>query len=121
MCPKMGLWRYFPPLHRGRGLATARRLVARAGHPLKVLMVPVASEGEAVDVIRKAVSVLPCRYLLVLGEGILSGVDWLKKALAVDEAQVLALNGGQVPGQRSSCVMVRREWVEALEERDPGG
>jgi glycosyltransferase involved in cell wall biosynthesis len=106
-----------PALHRGRGLAAARRLVARAGHPMTVLMVPAGSDQEAVEAVRKAAAALPCRHLLVAGEGILTGVDWLQKALAVGEAgdaRVLALNGGQAPGEPSSCVMVQRDWLEGL-------
>ncbi|WP_376695223.1 glycosyltransferase [Wenzhouxiangella sp. EGI_FJ10305] len=124
-----GVVALLPARHRGRGLAAARRLVARAGHPLKVLMVPVASEAEAVEAVRMAFSTLPCRQLLVVGEGILTGVDWLQKALAVSAAGdscVLGLNGGQAPGEHSSCVLVRREWLKGLEDgvpeaKDPRG
>lgn len=107
-----------PAQHRGRGLVAARWLVVRAGHPLKVLMVPVGSDREAVDVVVTAASILSCRHLLVVSEGILTGVDWLQKALAVGEAGeagVLALNSGQAPGEDSSSVLLRRAWLERLE------
>src|SRR5699024_10474634 len=101
-----GVVAVLPARHRGRGLAAARRLVARAGHPLRVLVVPVASDGEAVEAVQEAAASVPCRYLLVAGEGILTGVGWLQRALSVAEAdnpRVLALNSGQAPEQHSSC------------------
>ena len=109
-----GVVAVIPARHRGRGLAAARRLVARAGYPLRVLVVPVDSARQAVEALQKAASTVPCRYLLVAGEGVLTGVDWLQKALdaaGAGNGAVLALNGGQAPGQRSSCLLFSRTWL----------
>jgi glycosyltransferase involved in cell wall biosynthesis len=109
-----GVVAVIPARHRGRGLAAARRLVARAGYPLKVLVVPVDSARQAVEVLQKAASTVPCRHLLVAGEGVLTGVDWLQKALdaaGAGNGAVLALNSGQAPGQRSSCLLLSRAWL----------
>jgi len=100
---------------RGRGLQAARQLVLRAG---RVVQVRVATLGDAAQrdaLVERALAKSGARYLVLAGDRVLPGVNWLELAWQVLEQSgkgFLALNCGQGVGENAPFAMLRTDWAK---------
>lgn len=97
------------------GRATAERLVARAGHPLRVVVAHGCDTEDFVAACNAIAFRIEACFIVYATEAAFPGADWLAHAVsALGEGGMLGFNDGAGDPGASQFGLVRREWVASV-------